>query len=88
MSPMLDRFVSEAPRAGHFTGLCLRNTDRDNQSAGGLDQYASASVRQHVSGVGRPEKEPACPKGEQVTTRTKQEQDLAHVGSWTSESLA
>ena len=84
MSPMLDRFVGEPCRAGHFNSLWVKRFAQDlHLVSRQLGQYNVAPARRQANEVQPMEQEHISSQVLQVTISTVQEQDLAQVGAWT-----
>ena len=84
MSPMLDRFVGEPRRAGHFNSMWGQSFGRDHRLVGRQPgQYDVAPAQRQANEVQPMEQEHIGSQGQQVTISTVQEQDLAQVGAWT-----
>ena len=84
MSPMLDRFVGEPHRAGHFNSMWGQSFGRDHHLVGRQPgQYNAAPAQQQANKVQPTEQEHIGSQGQQVVISTVQEQDLAQVGAWT-----
>jgi hypothetical protein len=84
MSPMLDRFVEEPRRAGHFNSMWAKGFGRGHHLVGRQPgQYNAAPAQQQANEVQPMKQEHIGSQGQQVTISTVQEQDLAQVGAWT-----
>jgi hypothetical protein len=87
MPPMLDRFMGELRRAGHFTGFWAKRIERAGGLVGhGSGQHTAASDHRQVAEAPIAEYKPASTQGQQATTSKQQEQDVAHVGAWAKET--
>ena len=83
MSPMLDRFVRESRRAGHFNSLWPQRFAQDLHFVGRLlGQYNAAAAQRQANGVESMEQEHVSSLRQRVTVSTLQEQDIAQVGAW------
>jgi hypothetical protein len=81
---MLDRFVGEPHRAGHFNSMWAQSFGRDHHLVGRQPgQYNAAPAQQQANEVQPKEQEHIGSQGQQITISTAQEQDLAQVGAWT-----
>ena len=84
MSPMLDRFVGEPRRAGHFNSMWGQSFGRDHHLVGRQPgQHNVAPAQRQANEVQPKEQEHIGSQGQQVTISMVQEQDLAQVGAWT-----
>jgi len=84
MSPMLDRFVGEPRRAGHFNSLWAQSFAQDLHLVGRQPgQYNAAPAQRRANEVQAMEQGHISSQGQRVTISTVQEQDLAQVGAWT-----
>jgi hypothetical protein len=84
MSPMLDRFMEEPHRAGHFNSMWAQSSAQDPHLVGRQPgQYNAASAQRQANEVQPMEQEHIGSQGQQVTVSTAQEQDLTQVGAWT-----
>ena len=83
-SPMLDRFVGEPRRAGHFNSLWAQSVAQDLHLVGRQPgQYHAAPAQRQANEVQPMQQEHISSQGQQVTISAVQEQDLAQVGAWT-----
>jgi hypothetical protein len=83
MSPMLDRFVGESHRAGHFNSMWGQSFGRDHGLVGRQPGQHNAAPAQQQANEAQPMKqEHTGSQGQQVIVSTAQEQDLAQVGAW------
>jgi len=84
MSPMLDRFMGEPRRAGHFNSMWAQSFAQDLHLVGlQLGQYNAASAQRQANEVQPMEQEHIGSQSQQVIISTVQEQDLTQVGAWT-----
>ena len=83
MSPMLDRFVGEPRRAGHFNSLWAQRLAQDLRLADRQSgQYSAAPAQRQANEVQPTKQEHISSQGQQVTISTAQQQDLTQVGAW------
>ena len=81
---MLDRFVGEPRRAGHFNSMWGQSFAPDLHLVGRQSgQDNAASAQRQGNEVQRIENEHIGSQGHQVAVSTVQEKDLAQVGAWT-----
>jgi hypothetical protein len=84
MSPMLDRFVGEPCRVGHFNSMWAKSVAQGLHLVGHRpSQYNAAPAQRQANEVQLMEQKHVSCQGQEATISTVQEQDLAQVGAWT-----
>lgn len=83
MPPMLDRFVSEPGRNGHFTQFWGQDSTQNNDlAARELDRHPALSKDRQVPKASQTDHTPASTLAHKVVSAREQKQDIAHIGAW------
>jgi hypothetical protein len=85
---MLERFLGEPLRNGHFTHFRTPGIIRENDLAAcEVEQNPALSEGRQVVEARRTDGAPANTHVQDVATETGRAQDIAHIGAWAKEKL-